>query len=52
MLCSGLTSTASLSFSIFEDHHTPKKLSVVLYGSRPNMELVGIMLEYNRLEDA
>ena len=52
VLRSGMTNTASLSFSLFDECDTADKLSAVLYASRPNVVLVGIMSEYDRLPDA
>ena len=41
----GVTEATSLSYALFEDCDWSQKLYAVLYGSRPNVVLVGDMAE-------
>ena len=52
VLKSGVTEAASLSFDLFEDCHSSEKRAAVLYGSHPNVVLVGEMTEYDKIENA
>ena len=52
MLKSGVTEAASLSFDLFNDCDSSEKLVAVLYGSRPNVVLVGEMTEYDKIQGA
>ena len=52
MLKSGVTEVASLSFDLFKDCDSSEKLAAVLYGSRPNVVLVGEMTEYEKIQNA
>ena len=52
MLKSGVPEAASLSYDLFKDCDSSKKLAAVLYGSRPNVVLVGEMTEYDKIQNA
>ena len=52
VLKSGVTEAASLSFDLFKDCDSSEKLAAVLYGSRPNVVLVGEMTEYDKIQNA
>ena len=52
VLKSGVTEAASLSFDLFKDCDSSEKLAAVLYGSRPNVVLVGEMTEYEKIQNA
>ena len=52
VLKSGVTEAASLSFDLFKDCDSSEKLAAVLYGSRPNVVLVGEMTEYEEIQNA
>ena len=52
VLKSGVTEAASLSFVLFKDCDSSEKLAAVLYGSRPNVVLVGEMTEYEKIQNA
>ena len=52
VLKSGVTEAASLSFDLFKDCDTSEKLAAVLYGSRPNVVLVGERTEYDKIQRA
>ena len=43
---------ASLSYDLFKDTDSSEKLAAVLYGSRPNVVLVGEMTEYDKIQHA
>ena len=46
---SGVTEAASLSFDLFKDCDSSQKLAAVLYGTRPNVVLVGEMTKYDKI---
>ena len=48
----GVTEAASLSFQLFNDFDLSEKLAAVLYVSRPNVVLVGEMIEYDKVQNA
>ena len=52
MLRSGVPEAASLSYDFFKDCDSSEKLAAVLYGSRPNVVLVGEMTEYEKIQNA
>ena len=52
VLKSGVPEAASLSYDLFKDCDSSEKLAVVLYGSRPNVVLVGEMTEYDKIQNA
>ena len=52
MLKSGVTQAVSLSFDLFKDCDSSEKLAAVLYGSRPNVVLVGEMTGYEPIQHA
>ena len=52
VLKSGVTKAASPSFDLFKDCDSSEKLAAVLYGSRPNVVLVGEMTEYEKIQNA
>ena len=52
VLKSGVTEAASLSFDLFNDCDSSEKLAAVLYGSRPNVVLVGEMTENDKVQGA
>ena len=52
VLKSGVAEAASLSYNLFQDCDSPEKLVAVLYGSRPNVVLVGEMTEYDKIQTA
>ena len=49
---SGVPEAASLSYDLFKDCDSSEKLAAVLYGSRPNVVLVGEMTEYDKVQHA
>ena len=49
---SGVPEAASLSYDLFKDCDSSEKLAAVLYGSRPNVVLVGEMDEYDKIQNA
>ena len=49
---SGVTEAASLSFDLFKGCDSSEKLAAVLYGSRPNVVLIGEMTEYEKIQNA
>ena len=49
---SGVTEAASLAFNLFNDCDSSEKLAAVLYGSRPNVVLVGEMIAYDKVQNA
>ena len=52
VLKSGVPEAASLSYDLFKDCDSSEKLAAVLYGSRPNVVLVGEMTEYVKIQHA
>ena len=52
VLKSGVLEAASLSYDLFKDCDSSEKLAAVLYGSRPNVVLVGEMTEYDKVQHA
>ena len=52
VLKSGVPEAASLSYDLFKDCDSSEKLAAVLYGSRPNVVLVGEMTEYDKIQNA
>ena len=52
VLESGVTEAASLLFDLFKDCDSSEKLAAALYGSRPNVVLVGEMTEYDKIQGA
>ena len=52
VLNSGVTKAGSLLFDLFKDCDSSEKLAAVLYGSRPNVVLVGEMIEYDEIQNA
>ena len=52
VLKSGVPEAASLSYDLFKDCDSSEKLAAVLYGSRPNVVLVGEMTEYDKIQHA
>ena len=52
VLKSGVTEAASPSFDLFKDCDSSEKLAAVLYGSRPNVVLVGEWTEYDKIQGA
>ena len=52
VLKSGVTEAASLSFDLFKDCDSSEKLAAVLYGSRPNVVLVGEMTQCDKIQNA
>ena len=52
VLKSGVPDAASLSYDLFKDCDSSEKLAAVLYGSRPNVVLVGEMTEYDKIQNA
>ena len=52
VLKSGVPEAASLSYDLFKDCDSSEKLAAVLYGSRPNVVLVGEMTEYDKVQHA
>ena len=52
VLKNGVTEAASLSFDLFKDCDLPEKLATVLYGSRPDVVLIGEMTEYDKIQNA
>ena len=51
VLKSGVPEAASLSYDLFKDCDSSEKLAAVLYGSRPNVVLVGEMTEYDKIQN-
>ena len=52
VLKSGVPEAASLSYDLFKDCDSSEKLVAVLYGSRPNVVLVGEITEYEKIQNA
>ena len=52
VLKSGVPEAASLSYDLFKDCDLSEKLAAVLYGSRPNVVLVGDLTEYDKIQHA
>ena len=52
VLESGVTEAASVLFDLFKDCDSSEKLAAALYGSRPNVVLVGEMTEYYKIQGA
>ena len=52
VLKSGVPEAASLSYDLFKDCDSSENLAAVLYGSRPNVVLVGEMTEYDKIQHA
>ena len=52
VLKSGVPEAASLSNNLFKDCDSSEKLAAVLYGSRPNVVLVGEITEYDKMQNA
>ena len=48
VLKSGVPEDASLSYDLFKDYDSSEKLAAVLYGSRPNVVLVGEMTDMTK----
>ena len=52
VLKSGVPEAASLLYNLFKDCDSSKKLAAVLYGSRPNIVLVGEMTGYEKIQNS
>ena len=50
VLKSGVAEAASLSFDLFKDCDSFEKVAAVLYGTCPNVVLVGKMIEYEKIQ--
>ena len=48
----GVPEAASLSYDLFKDCDSSEKQAAVLYGSRPNVVLVGERIEYEKIQYA
>ena len=52
VLKSGVREATSLSYDLFKDCDSSEKLAAVLFGSRPNVVLVGEMTKYQKFQNA